>query len=46
VWRTLVFAGGVLPPLLMITGLFIWLASRARKRRVRALAMATARGDD
>ena len=46
VWRTLVFAGGVLPPLLMITGLFIWLASSARKRRVRALAMATARGDD
>lgn len=45
-WRWLVFAGGVLPPLLMITGLFIWLAGRTRKRRVRAPAMAAARADD
>lgn len=32
VWRALVFAGGLLPALLVVTGLQVWLASRRRRR--------------
>ncbi len=31
-WRAIVFAGGMLPALLMVTGLVMWLAARRRKR--------------
>ncbi|HET9046781.1 MAG TPA: PepSY-associated TM helix domain-containing protein, partial [Casimicrobiaceae bacterium] len=41
-WRAIVFAGGLLPALLMTTGLLMWLATRRRKRGLRAHATATA----
>jgi len=46
VWRALVFAGGLLPALLMATGLPMWLASRRRKRVVRVRPAMAALADD
>ena len=37
VWRFVTFLGGLLPPLLVATGLLIWLRSRNRRRSVAAL---------
>ena len=46
VWRALVFIGGLLPALLMVTGLMMWLATRRRKVVARAHAATAAAADD
>jgi uncharacterized iron-regulated membrane protein len=46
VWRALVFVGGLLPALLMITGLMMWLAIRRRRGVARMRAATAAIADD
>ena len=45
-WRALVFVGGLLPALLMITGLMMWLATRRRRGAARMRVATAALADD
>jgi uncharacterized iron-regulated membrane protein len=45
VWRFLAFLGGMLPALLMLTGLFMWLRKRQRRARGVDATLAATSGD-